>query len=101
MGSQIAQELESAKSRMKELIKQVEHHRFQYYVLDRPEISDGDFDALFKELQDLETKFPELKDPNSPTDKVGSAPSTDFKEVRHRIRCGKLGGAAITFRQAH
>lgn len=93
MGSQIAQELESAKSRMKELIKQVEHHRFQYYVLDRPEISDGDFDALFKELQDLETKFPELKDPNSPTDKVGSAPSTDFKEVRHRIPMLSLANA--------
>ena len=93
MGSQIAHELESAKARIKELVSLVEHHRFLYYVLDRPEISDGEFDKLFHELEDLEKRFPELKDPNSPTEKVGAAPSTEFKEVRHRTAMLSLANA--------
>lgn len=80
----LATEFEQAQKRVQELIPLIEHYRFCYYVLDNPEISDQEFDKLFYELIDLETKFPELKTPESPTQKVGTAPSTEFKQVHHR-----------------
>jgi len=68
---------------MEELERLIEHYRFAYYVLDRPEVSDAEFDKLFEELKELEHKHPELKSPGSPTSKVGAPPSTDFSPVRH------------------
>jgi DNA ligase (NAD+) len=84
---------EDAVDRIDDLRRQVEHHRFQYYVLDKPEISDADFDKLFRELQQLEESFPELITPGSPTQKVGAAPSTEFKQIKHRIPMLSLANA--------
>ena len=61
----------TAKLRMDELGKVLEHHNYLYYVNASPEISDQEFDGLLKELNDLETTYPELADPNSPTQRVG------------------------------
>lgn len=91
--SQTAVDIEQARRRIEELTRQVEHHRFSYYVLDRPEISDADFDKLFNELADLERKYPELILPGSPTQKVGAAPSTEFKQVKHRVPLLSLANA--------
>lgn len=79
--------------RAEDLARQIEHHRFCYYVLDRPEISDAEFDKLFHELEDLEQKYPDLKSPNSPTQKVGAPPSTEFRQVKHRVPMLSLSNA--------
>ncbi len=85
--------VEEARKRIEILTREVEHHRFNYYVLDRPEIADSDFDKLFHELEDLEQKFPDLRLPGSPTQTVGAAPSTEFKSVKHRIPLLSLANA--------
>ena len=85
--------VDAARRRMEELIRQVEHHRFYYYVLDRPEITDAEFDRLFRELLQLEKEFPELALPTSPTQRVGAPPSTDFRQVRHGIPLLSLSNA--------
>lgn len=85
--------VEEARKRIETLTREVEHHRFSYYVLDRPEIADSDFDKLFHELEDLEQKFPDLRLPGSPTQTVGAAPSTEFKSVKHRIPLLSLANA--------
>lgn len=85
--------IEEARKRIEVLSRQVEHHRFAYYVLSQPEISDADFDKLFRELQDLEEQFPHLRLPNSPTQTVGAAPSTEFKSIKHRIPLLSLANA--------
>ena len=59
-------------------------HNYNYYVLNQPKISDQDFDFLMHELQDLEARHPELSDPNSPTQRVGSDLNKEFKQVAHR-----------------
>lgn len=78
---------------MEELRSEINHHRFLYYVLDRPAISDAEFDLLFRELQKLESEHPELIIPDSPTQTVGAQPSTEFKQVRHRIPMLSLANA--------
>ncbi|MBE3087655.1 MAG: NAD-dependent DNA ligase LigA [Chloroflexi bacterium] len=62
----------------------IEHHRWRYYVLDAPEISDAQFDGLMGELQGLEAEHPDLITPNSPTQRVGAPPVKEFGTVRHR-----------------
>ena len=84
---------EDAAVRLEELRREVEHHRFLYYVLDRPEISDAEFDRLFTELQQIEERYPDLISLNSPTQKVGARPSTDFKQVKHEIPMLSLSNA--------
>ncbi len=69
--------------RVEELRALVRHHEYRYYVLDSPEISDADYDALFRELQDLETAHPELVTSDSPTQRVGGEPLAGFTQVRH------------------
>ncbi len=66
-----------------ELTEIIRDHQFRYYVLDKPIISDGEFDALLKELQALESKYPEFKDLNSPTELVGGGFSTHFIQHDH------------------
>lgn len=61
----------------------IRHHDYRYYVLDSPEISDAEYDALFRELQDLEAAHPELITPDSPTQRVGGEPLAAFRQVRH------------------
>ncbi len=61
------------------------HHAHAYYVLDNPSIPDADYDALFRELQQLEAAHPELITPESPTQRVGGAPLPEFAQVRHDV----------------
>ena len=74
-----------AKKRIADLIEQINYHNRRYYELDDPEITDADYDRLFDELTQLETEFPDLKRTDSPTQKVGAAPSTGFRSVRRSI----------------
>ncbi|MCS6919648.1 MAG: NAD-dependent DNA ligase LigA, partial [Fimbriimonadales bacterium] len=75
---------EQAQARIAELRRLVEYHNYRYYVLDQPEISDEEYDALFRELQQLEAQFPELITPDSPTQRVGAPPLSAFPEHTHR-----------------
>jgi DNA ligase (NAD+) len=70
-------------SRADELRKQLEYHGHRYYVLDDPDISDPDYDALLNELRDIEAEHPELRTPDSPTQRVGGQPLDKFEEVPH------------------
>ena len=72
-----------ARERAAELRAQLEYHGHRYYVLDDPEISDSDYDALLNELRDLEAAHPDLLTPDSPTQRVGGRPLSKFREVRH------------------
>ena len=76
--------------RMRELEDQLEHHSHKYYVENTPEISDFEFDTLLRELQDLEARYPEFADPNSPTKRVGSDLTTEFQSVEHRYAMQSL-----------
>lgn len=71
-------------TRMRELETLLEHHNYQYYVENSPEVSDYEFDRLLRELQDLEAKHPSDADPNSPTRRVGSDLTSEFESVEHR-----------------
>jgi len=73
------------RDRAKVLREQVEHHADLYYRQDAPEISDAEYDRLFNELVDLETRYPELRTPDSPTQRVGGAPLEGLEPVRHEI----------------
>lgn len=75
--------LEEARRRAEELRKIIEYHNYRYYVLDQPEISDSEYDKLFKELVEIETKFPELITKDSPTQRIGGAVAKEFREVNH------------------
>jgi DNA ligase (NAD+) len=69
--------------RAADLRQQLEHHEYLYYVLDQPEISDAEFDALMRELRALEEAHPELRTPDSPTQRVGGQPREGFVKVPH------------------
>jgi DNA ligase (NAD+) len=69
--------------RAEALRKQLEHHEYQYYVLDQPEIADAEYDALMRELKALEEAHPELRTPDSPTGRVGGQPREGFVKVAH------------------
>lgn len=72
------------KQRIMQLRRELHEHNYKYYVLNQPEISDQDFDFMMHELQDLEAKHPELADPNSPTQRVGSDLNHEFQQVTHK-----------------
>ncbi len=76
--------LTDARQRLLQVRKELHEHNYKYYVLNSPEISDQDFDFMMHELQDLEAKHPELADPNSPTQRVGSDISQEFVQVAHK-----------------
>ena len=78
---------------MKELADQVLEHRRRYYVQDAPVITDAEYDALERELRDLEAAHPEWADPNSPTLRVGAPPIESFEKVRHRTPMLSLDNA--------
>ncbi len=63
----------------------INHHRYRYYVLDQPEISDAEYDALYRDLEELERRFPDLVIPTSPTQRVGDRPLDKFRKVRHEV----------------
>ncbi|MBN1368596.1 MAG: NAD-dependent DNA ligase LigA [Dehalococcoidales bacterium] len=85
-----------AQNRVEELHRQLNHHAYRYYVLDSPEISDAEYDALMQELQRLEAQYPQLVTPDSPTQRVGAAPVEAFGVVEHRLPLLSLGNAFNT-----
>jgi DNA ligase (NAD+) len=84
---------EDVEARAAWLREVVDHHAHRYYVLDSPEISDSDYDRLFRELVEMEEAHPELRTPDSPTQRVGGAPVDTFRKVQHRIPMLSLGNA--------
>ncbi|MFO7605201.1 MAG: NAD-dependent DNA ligase LigA, partial [Desulfurivibrionaceae bacterium] len=77
--------LAKAKKQAEKLRREINRHDHLYYVLDNPEISDGEYDRLFRELLALEEKFPELAAADSPSMRVGGAVLAGFETVDHRI----------------
>jgi DNA ligase (NAD+) len=73
----------TAEDRAAELRRSLDHHNHRYYVLDDPEVSDSEYDALLNELRDLESEHPELRTPDSPTQRVGAEPLDKFEQVPH------------------
>ncbi|WP_033229422.1 NAD-dependent DNA ligase LigA [Serinicoccus profundi] len=84
---------EEAKRAWVELVEQIHGHQFAYYVRDAPTVSDGEFDALLRELEALEDEHPALRTPESPTQQVGGTFSTEFTAVDHRERMLSLDNA--------
>src|ERR1700682_3091566 len=73
----------AVKKEMEELREKLRYHEYRYYVLDDPEISDAAYDRVMRRLKELETAYPELVTPDSPTVRVGGAPREGFSTVRH------------------
>ncbi|MBC9734664.1 NAD-dependent DNA ligase LigA [Nocardioides marmotae] len=84
---------EDAREEHRRLAEEVEDARWRYYVLDSPTLSDADFDARMRRLEELEEQYAELRTPDSPTQKVGGAVSTDFAAVDHLQRMESLDNA--------
>ncbi|QEY15012.1 NAD-dependent DNA ligase LigA [Cellvibrio sp. KY-GH-1] len=76
-----------------ELRKQIGYHSYRYYALDNPEITDAEYDRLMRRLQELEAQYPESITPDSPTQRVGSAPLTAFQTVVHEMPMLSLDNA--------
>jgi DNA ligase (NAD+) len=83
----------SAVKRVQQLCKELSTHNYRYYVLDEPTIPDAEYDRLLRELQTLENTYPELKMADSPTQRVGSTPVSQFAEVKHKIPMLSLANA--------
>ena len=75
------------------LREQINHHNYRYYVLDDPQITDAEYDRLMRRLEELEQDHPEIRTPDSPTQRVGAAPSQEFGVVRRRRMMLSLGNA--------
>ena len=73
------------RARAADLRRQIEHHNYRYYVLDDPEVADAEYDRLMRELEELESRYPDIVTPESPTQRVGAAPMAEFGEVVHRV----------------
>ncbi|WP_435190435.1 NAD-dependent DNA ligase LigA [Streptomyces sp. bgisy126] len=82
-----------AREKHADLAERIEEHRFRYYVKDQPVISDGEFDRLLRSLEALEEEYPELRTPDSPTQKVAGQYETEFTAVEHRERMLSLDNA--------
>ena len=85
--------LDALREKAKELRRQIETANYNYYVLDNPTISDAEYDRLMRELEQLETAYPELRTPDSPTQRVGAQPLDEFKTVTHRVPMLSLDNA--------
>ncbi len=79
--------------RARQLREEIERHNYAYYVLDAPTIPDAEWDAMFRELQELEARYPQLATPDSPTQRVGGPPRADLREVRHAVPMLSLNNA--------
>ena len=86
-------EVESLEKRVEKLREEIEYHNYRYYVLDQPEISDAQYDRLMRELEKIEEEHPELRAPNSPTQRVGAPPLEEFELVRHSTPMLSLANA--------
>ena len=80
----VADVADGIKDRIDTLTKELNEHNYNYYVLSEPSISDYEFDQLLKELEELEIKYPELYDANSPTKRVGGDITKSFETVLHK-----------------
>jgi DNA ligase (NAD+) len=89
----MAVDVQAVQERVEELRRLINHHNYRYHVLDDPEISDGEYDALMRELRALEAEHPELQSPDSPTQRVGAAPVDAFGVVEHRVPMLSLANA--------
>ena len=72
-------------SKIYQLRDSLHRHNYLYYMLDKPEISDLEFDKMLEDLEELEKKYPDYKDPNSPTQRIGSSLNNDFDSVEHNF----------------
>ena len=88
-----AENLEEVRKRIEALRRAIEYHNYRYYVLDDPIIPDSVYDALFRELVELEEKYPQFRTPDSPTQRVGGAPRDEFPKVRHPVPMLSLANA--------
>ncbi len=93
MSNEVESAIPEARDRHQQLTEEIEDARWRYYVLDDPTLSDADFDQRMRELERLEEQHPELRTPDSPTQKVGGAVSTDFTAVDHLQRMESLDNA--------
>jgi DNA ligase (NAD+) len=91
-GNSAARDVDPA-ARADELRGLIEYHNQRYYQQDDPEIPDAEYDALVRELRDIEANYPDLAVPTSPTQSVGAAPSTQFSSVEHRVPMMSLDNA--------
>lgn len=82
-----------ARRRHLDLVREIDDNRYRYHVLDRPVVSDAEYDRLYRELRELEEAHPSLRTPDSPTQKVGDVISTEFTEVEHIERLLSLDNA--------
>ena len=80
----------TVEKKIKDLREELRRHNYRYYVLDEPSISDFEFDLKLKELQELELKYPEFRDPNSPTQRVGGEITKNFNTIVHKNRMYSL-----------
>ena len=80
-------------NRIQALSEELRQHNYSYYVLDEPSISDFEFDIKLKELQELELKYPEFADPNSPTQRVGGQITKNFNTITHQNRMYSLANS--------
>ena len=88
--------MKAIENRLKKLRDIIEQHNYNYYILDAPTISDGEYDAIFRDLYALETKHPELIIPTSPTQRVGAEPLIEFGTIEHRVPMLSLSNAMDT-----
>lgn len=89
----MVEDVSAIQRRVEELRRQINYHDYRYYVLDAPEVTDAEYDALMRELRALEAEHPELVDPDSPTQRVGGAPSEKFATVEHAVPMLSLANA--------
>ena len=87
---------EAVRERIVDLRKLIDYHNYRYYALDQPEISDAEYDKIFRELVGLEEQNPELITPDSPTQRVGFAPIDKFLPFRHEVPLLSLENAMNT-----
>jgi len=87
------EDLNRVKPRVDQLRAEINRHNYLYYVLDSPEISDAEYDDLMRQLKELETKYPQLLTPDSPTQRVGAAPVAAFGVIKHPYPLLSLGNA--------
>ncbi len=90
MGNGIPDEVRQTAARLRERIEELNYH---YFVLDSPLVDDAEYDRLFRELERLEQKYPELRTPDSPTQRVGAPPAEEFRSVVHRAPMLSLSNA--------
>ncbi len=83
----------AARQQHAQLSEEITGHRWRYYILDQPRVSDAEFDRLLRELQNLEQEYPSLRTPDSPTQQVGPPPSSTFAAVQHPQRMLSLDNA--------